>query len=82
MNESIHLTELEAAAVAYRLIAQQVGDVESWLYWEDVGYLDEASFEMVEEQVRKVAVSTLAKSRSLDIANHIDSADILERAQG
>lgn len=76
----MHLSDLEAAALAYRIIGRHVVDTD-WLEWEDHPMLDEVSFHMVEEQVRIVGQATLDKSHALDAMSGIDSADLLERVR-
>jgi hypothetical protein len=56
-----------------------VKDTESWLEWEDYPELDEVSFRLVDEQAQKIGQATLDRSRELDSAAGIDSAEIAER---
>ena len=81
MSDGIRLTEIEAAALAYRIVALQVSNSDMWLEWEDYPYLDEESFRLVDEKVREIGATTLDRSRSLDVEADIDSAAIRETAQ-
>lgn len=80
MSDGIVLSELEAAALAYRLVAHHVADTEAWLEWEDLPYLTEQSFRMVDEKVREIGATTLDKSRGLDVEADLDSAHLRELA--
>jgi hypothetical protein len=81
-RETVHLSELEAAALAYRIVGLHVKDTEGWLEWEDFGWLGEASFRMVEEKVKEIARTTLERSDSLDVEADVDSRLLYERAAG
>lgn len=79
-SDGIGLTELEAGALAYRIVAQHVSDSDRWLEWEDYPYLTNEAFQMVDEKVREIGATTLNRSRSLDVEADIDSVELLERA--
>ena len=83
----VRLTADEATVLAARILAfhaqgsGEFGDVESWLSWEDLPYLDEDSFSMVLDGMADVARYLWAFVRSGEDVYEIDSAELLERAR-
>lgn len=76
----IEPTSLGVRALALRVIACQVADVEAWLHWEDYPNLSEAAFEELVAEVAKRAVELSSQSSAYDNLFEVDSAYIFDGA--
>lgn len=81
MSDTVHLSPAEAQALATRLVALRVADVDRWLDWEDLPHLDERSFALLVEEVEREAIHLHGRSLSLDRSSGIDSQWLQGRAE-
>ena len=78
-EEGIDLTDNEAVALAWRIVANRVADPADWLLWEDYPNLGEYTFEALAERVAAVATEIGDFSGRHDRLMDIDSRELLER---
>ena len=65
-TDSIHITDRNAiAAVAYQLLAEHIENTEDLIEWEDIGMVDEATFDTIIERVAEVGQSMRDAARSI-----------------
>lgn len=79
-NPGTDITEIEARCLAHRLAARFL--LTEWLDWEDLPSLTERAMQLVNEQVADIAADLFKRSRQLDHNYQVDSAYLLEQAEG
>ena len=79
MSTALDLTEEEAHRLAHRIAARRLADPGEWLEWEDYPMIGEYAFERLVDEMADEAATEV---RQGDRMHDIDSAYLLEEAQG
>lgn len=75
------LTDAAVRALAERMVAWHLSE-DGWLDWEDVPALAEGTFVALAEEVDRIAAQMWRQLKAHDQRSDIDSAYLLDEAQG